>query len=124
MLTEIRNKYYMIPVLNRIDKYFEQLSSDRFLSIFNKLYELITNSQDDVINLIEERKKRGEIKSVEQASRSIVGNIFPYCVIYIFMKNKEVGNISSNIFITSKKTILILTLSKNMIFLMMSNKLL
>ncbi|MGK7929466.1 MAG: BsaWI family type II restriction enzyme [Spirulina sp.] len=104
ILSEIRRKYYMIPVLKKIDKYFEQLPSDRFPSVFNKLYELITSCQDEVIGLIEERKKRGEIKSVEQASRSVVGNIFPYCVIYIFIKNKEVENISSHIFITSKKS--------------------
>jgi type II restriction enzyme len=104
MLAEIRSKYYMKPVLNRIDECFEQLTSDRFPTVFNKLYELITNCQDEVISLIEDRKTRGEIKSVEQASRSIVGNIFPYCVIYIFVKNKEVENISNHILITSKKS--------------------
>lgn len=104
MLAEIRSKYYMLPVLSRIDRYFEQLPSDRFPSVFNKLYELITDCQNEVIGLIEERKQKGEIKSVEQASRSIVGNIFPFCVIYIFIKNKEVENINSHIFITSKKS--------------------
>lgn len=46
MLTDIRSKYYMMPVLEKIDQYFERLPIDDFPFIFNKLHEVIKNSPD------------------------------------------------------------------------------
>ena len=61
------------------------------------------NSKDDVKYLVSQRIKRGEIKNIDQAMKSIAGNAFSNTIVYIFLKNKIQGNIKPNIFITSRK---------------------
>jgi type II restriction enzyme len=50
------------------------------------------------------RKKNGEIKDEKQAIKSIAGNAFSLAIVYVFLKNKEYGNVQPHIFITSQKS--------------------
>jgi type II restriction enzyme len=52
--------------------------------------------------ILETRLKQGIIKDKKQAKKTVVGNTFPFAVIYIFLQNKIIGNIKENIFITSQ----------------------
>ena len=56
-----------------------------------------------VEKLLSARKKRSEIKNLDQARKSIAGNLFAQILVYIFLKNKKIGNIRRDIFITSRK---------------------
>ncbi|NJN73078.1 MAG: hypothetical protein HC799_09865 [Limnothrix sp. RL_2_0] len=101
-LKDIKNAYYMAPVIKKLDSYLDINSEQSYLQAFNKVYEILTSSKNDVEAIIQQRKDSGKIKDVKQASKSVVGNIFPRCIIYLFLQNKLIGNIQSNIFITSK----------------------
>ena len=103
----IEGTYYMQPAIALINKIIEEDDeegeiSDKWKNIFNRLYEILTETKDDVDNLLIERKNKGEIKSISQARKSIAGNAFSNLVVYTFLKNKEQENIRNDIFITSK----------------------
>ncbi|MFH1824568.1 MAG: BsaWI family type II restriction enzyme [Candidatus Firestonebacteria bacterium] len=103
-IEEIQTKYYMNPILRRIEKYVEMKKSKKlaWINSFDEIYKLMLESKDDVEKLLIKREKLGEIKSKDQARKSIAGSVFSNTIIFIFLKNKEEGNISKDIFITSK----------------------
>ncbi len=97
----IESKYYMVPILNLIKHDIE--NNNLIISeSFNHLYEYLTLSNDKVEELLQERLSNGEIHDTKQAKKSIAGQAFSNLIIWCFLKNKEVGNIDSNIFISSK----------------------
>ncbi len=98
----IVNTYYMEPILNKLNSYIEK-NNISWQQSFNKIYEVLLNSKDDVKFLVNQRIKRGEIKNIDQAMKSIAGNAFSNIIVYIFLKNKIQGYIKPNIFITSRK---------------------
>lgn len=101
-INNIESKEYMRPVLNKLNEYCEKINN--YTEVFDKLYNIITESKEDVDLTILERINRGEIKDKNQASKSIVGNMFQYLLIYVFLKAKEKGVIEKeNIYISSKK---------------------
>lgn len=100
-LEQIQNTYYMKPILARINKRGE---NEGWVEVFNGLYDILKDSEKDVRDLVEERRRKDKIKNVDQAIKSIVGNAFSNCLIYLFIKNKQEGNIKPHIFITSKKS--------------------
>lgn len=102
-MSRIENTYYMKPILDK----FEDLINNhkmKWLDMFNKIYEVLINSENEVRNLLNQRKESGKIKDISQAMKSIAGNAFSNCFVYLFIKNKIEGNIKPNIYITSKKS--------------------
>ncbi|MEF3280929.1 MAG: hypothetical protein K6357_08210 [Elusimicrobiota bacterium] len=102
-LEQIRNTYYMKPI---IDKFTELINNKKYnwISSLNKIYDILVSCEDDVRRLLETRKREGKIRDINQALKSIAGNAFSNCIVYLFLMNKKEGNIKPNIFITSKKS--------------------
>lgn len=104
-LQEIESKAYMLPVLQKIELYQKKNSLKNTLDY---LHDIIVSSKDEVEIIIQKRVTDGLIKNADQSRKSIVGSIFPFCIIYIFLKLKENGLVNKNIYITSNKNIPIL----------------
>lgn len=102
-IRQIEETYYMKPILN---KFIDLIDNNKikWVDLFNKIYEVLRSSEKEVRDLLNQRKISGEINDVSQAMKSIAGNAFSNSLVYLFIKNKEEGNIKSNIFITSKKS--------------------
>jgi len=100
----LKKTYYTLPTLSRIDKFVNssQNKNQAWKLVFNELFKIITDAYQEVDLILDERIKQGKIKDKKQASKTVVGNTFPFAVIYIFLQNKIVGNIKDNIFITSE----------------------
>ncbi len=96
-LEKILESYYMGPVLSRIDEFKD------YQRALENLHQVISSAHQDVLSLLKKRKEDGIIKNISQASKSVVGKIFEYSIIYSFYKLKKLGFIKSNIFITSKR---------------------
>jgi len=104
LIETIKNAYYMQPVISKIDAILAIQDVEIYQNAFNYLYEVIQGSKDEVEKIIKQRKLQGLIKDEKQTAKAVVGNIFPYAVIYIFLKNKEIKNIDQRIYITNKKS--------------------
>ena len=104
VLKNIIETAYMKPTISLIDRYVEKKADklNRFKKVFDELYTILNEAKPFVDDYLEKRKKRGEIKDEKQALKSIAGNSFTQALIYVFLKNKEIGNIRDDIFITSK----------------------
>lgn len=102
-IRQIENTYYMKPIL---DKFIDFIDNNKmkWIDIFNKIHEVLISSEKEVRNLLKKRKKSGKIEDISQAMKSIAGNAFSNCLVYLFIKNKLEGNIKPNIYITSKKS--------------------
>lgn len=62
-------------------------------NVFKKLYEILTCTKEDEDELLEDRKKKGEIRDISQARKPIAGNAFSNLIVYTFLKNKIHRNI-------------------------------
>ena len=102
-LEQIKNTYYMKPIINKFTELIDNKKCD-WINSLNKIYEILINSENDVRQLIEDRKRKGVVSDISQALKSIAGNAFSNCMVYLFLMNKREENIKSNIFITSKKS--------------------
>ncbi len=98
-LKDIESKYYMPPVIKRLDNLIKEKS---YKEAFSYLHPTIVDANKDVHKLIEDRKTKGLIRDISQASKTVVGAIFSNSIIYLFLKAKEAGLVKSNVFITSK----------------------
>ena len=98
-LNEIKNKYYMPPLISRLNILIEKYG---YKECFNYLHQTIRAAQDDVMAIIEERKSKGIINDVKQASKTVVGAVFSNCIEFLFLKAKEVGKVRKDVFVTSK----------------------
>ncbi|MEX0881581.1 MAG: BsaWI family type II restriction enzyme [Candidatus Saccharimonadales bacterium] len=98
-IKDITGKYYMKPVLSRLDELIEEKGNKEALSY---LHDTILDAKDDVMKIIEARKDAGDIKDVSQASKTVVGAIFSNSIVYLFLKAKEQGLVKPNVFITTK----------------------
>ncbi len=94
----------MKPVLFRINRFMEKEISKKLLwkKLFDEIHTIMLESKADVDKLLVKREKAGEIKNKDQARKSIAGAVFSNTIIYLFLKNKELGSIAKDIFITSK----------------------
>ena len=72
-----------------------------YLAVFDEIFRILNEAKPYVDKYLNERKVKGEIKDEKQALKSIAGNSFSLALGYIFLKNKEIGNIREDIFITS-----------------------
>ena len=73
-----------------------------YLFVFDEMYQILKEAKSFVDKYLNERKEKGEIKDEKQALKSIAGNSFSQALVYTFLKNKEIGNIREDIFITSQ----------------------
>ena len=99
LFDEITEKYYMKPIIEKIQEYILKYNSKESL---NYLYEILKASKDKVDILLEKRKENGEIKDISQARKSIVGAAFSNSIIYLFLLCKQNNLVNENIFITNK----------------------
>jgi len=106
-LREIRAKYYMPPITQRIAKCVAQYGSDLnvgWVKVLDQLHNILRNSQFDIEKLLDRRIQEGKIENKDQSRKSIAGNAFSNFLIYIFLHNKIYENIPSHIYITSHKS--------------------
>jgi len=103
---KIEKTNYMLPIIKGIKGIVKEHSDNKtaWKEVFNHLYEILKDAENDVRILLEERESKGEIKDISQSLKSIAGNAFSNAVVYIFLTNKIFGNIKPNIFITSQKS--------------------
>jgi type II restriction enzyme len=78
--------------------------ADAYKSVFDDLYGILNEAKAFVDSYLAKRKQKGEIKDEKQAIKSIAGNSFSLALTFIFLKNKELGNIREDIFIPSQKS--------------------
>jgi type II restriction enzyme len=106
-LQTIRDTPYMKRTLELIEEHVNKSKlkpQDAYTSVFDDLYEILNEAKTFVDSYLAKRKQQGEIKDEKQAIKSIAGNSFSLALTFIFLKNKELGNIRENIFITSQKS--------------------
>ena len=103
IIEKIENTYYMKPILNKFNILIQNKKTT-WLNSFNKIYDVLKNSEQEVRKILSDRRNKGEIKDISQAMKSIAGNAFSNCLIYLFLKNKIEENIKPYIFITSEKS--------------------
>jgi len=106
-LKAIRENPYMKRTLELIEERVNKSNKtpkDAYKSVFDELYEILNEAKSFVDGYLADRKKKGEIADEKQAIKSIAGNAFSLALIFIFLKNKELENIRSDIFITSQKS--------------------
>jgi len=105
VLSRVTKPYYMKPLLNYISSTILKTDEDiklQWRNVFDRLYEILVNSKDEVDKLLKERVKKREIHDIDQARKSIAGNAFSNLLIYTFIKNKEYENIKEHIFINHR----------------------
>lgn len=102
-IRRIQKTYYMKPIMNKLIDFIDN-NKMKWIDIFNKIHEVLISFEKDVRNLLNQRKRSGKIEDISQAMKSIAGNAFSNCIVYLFIKNKLEGNIKPNIYITSKKS--------------------
>jgi len=98
VLKIIKSRYYMIPILSKLDEYIDKYGSEKSLDYLNTI---LISAKDDVEILLDKRILAGEIKDKSQARKSIAGNAFSLLIKYLFLNLKENKFIKSNVFITS-----------------------
>lgn len=103
-LKEIESKYYFTPSQKKLESFISQNGDtpEAWKRSFDQIYNFLTQANEEVQIILNKRKESGEIKDTKQASKSIVGNLFSELLIFIFLKNKEAGNIHEDIFISSR----------------------
>ena len=108
-IREIRDVPYMKRTLELIEERVNKSKrnpEDAYKLVFDDLYEILYEARAFVDGYLADRKteqeKIGKTYDVNQAIKSIAGNSFSSALVYIFLKNKEVGSIREDIFITSQ----------------------
>lgn len=103
VIKDIESKYYMKPIIKRLTEINKNKNTKiTWKNNFDEIYKLLIKSKDDVDKLLFERKKVKLIRNIEQARKSIAGAAFSNIITYIFLKNKDCGNINKDIFISTK----------------------
>jgi type II restriction enzyme len=97
--------YYMPIIKQKVDDWVSiaLYPNIAWIEVLNNLNEILRNAQNEVEDLLDERITNGEIKDKSQARKNIAGNAFSNAIVYIFIQNKLVGNISEGIYITANK---------------------
>lgn len=103
---KIEKTNYMLPIIIGIKSIVKEYGNNKsaWREVFNHLYTILKGAENDVRNLLSERKSKGEINDVTQSLKSIAGNAFSNAIVYIFLTNKILGNIRPDIFITGQKS--------------------
>ena len=106
VLENIKATPYMLKTIDLIEEFVENhAGKDRkvaYLAVFDEIFYILNTAKSYVDEYLQYRKDKGEIKDEKQALKSIAGNSFSLALVYIFLRNKEIGNIREDIFITSQ----------------------
>ena len=106
VLENIKANPYMQKTIalveNFVENYAKRNKKNAYLTVFDEVFRILNEAKSFVDEYLADRKKKGEIKDEKQALKSIAGNSFSSALVYIFLKNKEYGNIRKDIFITSQ----------------------
>jgi type II restriction enzyme len=103
-LEKVLVNQYMKPIQKRVDSWVEKSGNSQsgWKMVFDHLDEILRDVKDDLDEILNIRLASGKISDKKQAIRSISGNLFANTIIYVFIQNKLVGNISEDIFINNK----------------------
>ena len=105
LFQKVTTTEYMVPVIKIIENYLKVDKSDnikvKWQNIFDQISSIMKEAQPIVEEYILSRVSNGKIQNADQARRSIVGYVFPYTLIYIFLNNKLIENIEPHIYITN-----------------------
>jgi len=105
-LESIKGNPYMQKTTALVENFVENYSiknkKKAYLAVFDEIFRILNEAKPYVDDYLIDRKNKGKIKDEKQALKSIAGNSFSLILIYIFLKNKETGNIRDDIFITSQ----------------------
>ena len=106
VLESVKTIPYMKKTVDLVEKFVENYTSknknNAYLAVFDEIFSILNEAKSYVDEYLQDRKIKGEIKDEKQALKSIAGNSFSSTLVYIFLKNKELGNIREDIFITSQ----------------------
>ncbi|MDR1922973.1 MAG: BsaWI family type II restriction enzyme [Planctomycetaceae bacterium] len=105
ILDGIKKKPYMKKTIDLIESFVRQSKRKpqaAYKNVFDEICRILYEAKDYVDSYLADRKIKGVIRDEKQAMKPIAGNSFSQAIIYTFLKNKELGNINTNIFITSK----------------------
>jgi len=106
VLESIKANSYMQKTIALVENFVENHESKdkkiAYSAVFDEVFCILNEAKSFVDEYLADRKAKGELKDEKQALRSIVGNSFSSALVYIFLKNKEFGNIRKDIFIESK----------------------
>jgi type II restriction enzyme len=100
-LESIKVTPYMAKTIALVEEFVARNNGD-YLAVFDEVFRILNEAKSSVDEYLKERKAKGEIKDEKQALKSIAGNSFSLNLVYIFLKNKELGNVREDIFITSQ----------------------
>ena len=107
-LETIKATPYMEQNITLIEKFVKNHASKNkkiaYLAVFDEVFRILNEAKSFVDKYLKDRKEKGEIQDEKQSIKSIAGNSFSLTLVYIFLKNKELGNIKDDVFITSKKS--------------------
>jgi type II restriction enzyme len=103
-LDVIKTTPYMQKTVDLINSFVKEQKDAKtaYMFVFDEIFRILNEAKSFVDEYLKERKEKGEIKDEKQALKSIAGNSFSQALVYIFLKNKEIGNIREDIFITSQ----------------------
>ena len=97
---------YMEKTIDLIEEFVQDYPTKdnkvAYLAVFDEIFRILNEAKSFVDEYLSKRKSNGEIKDEKQALKSIAGNSFSCALAYIFLKNKAIGHIREDIYITSK----------------------
>ncbi len=102
-ISKIRDAYYMGPSLARIDQILNEAKSPHIgiETALDSLHEILKSALSEVNEIIQARIEACEIKSAEQARRSVVGSSFAYLIQYLLLVAKSHGVLESSVNIST-----------------------
>ena len=68
LIKTIKNAYYMLPVIDKIDELLKNKEPDIYQNAFNFLHDIIKDAEVEVQKLINKRKDDGVITDTKQLS--------------------------------------------------------
>jgi type II restriction enzyme len=105
-LERIKAKPYMQKAIALVENFVENHpSKDKkvaYLAVFDEMFRILSEAKPYVDEYLLERKTNDKIKDEKQALKVIAGISFSLTLLYTFLRNKELGNIRQDIFITSQ----------------------
>jgi type II restriction enzyme len=107
ILNGIIKTLYMQKTIELVENFVQDCGCEpktAYKRVFDEIFRILNEAKNSVDAYLSERKANNKIKDEKQALKSIAGNAFSQAILYIFLKNKEAGNINPNIFITSQKS--------------------
>lgn len=103
-LATIKATPYLEEAMRLLENFVAKQENSKmgYLLAFDEIHHIMKDSEIFVRKYLQNRKDGVESElNMDQAIQKIVGDSFSAITVYIFLQNKILGNIKSNIFITS-----------------------